>query len=318
MKIPTLADFRRVVVKVGSSLLVDARAGRLRESWLASLAADLPISIATSATSWSSPRARSRSGARCSSSPAVRSSSRTARRLPLSVRSRWRGPGPRRCRSHGIIAGQVLVTLGDTEERRRYLNARSTIDTLLRWRAFPVINENDTVATNEIRYGDNDRLAARVATMVSADLLVLLSDVDGLYDAPPDTNAGAQHIPCVSRITPEIEAMAGAAGFGAFARRHADQDRSGADRHQCRHAHGHCLRPRRASVARHRRGRAMHVVSHRGQSGYGAQKMDRGRARAERARSRSTPARWRRCAGARACCPPGSSALKAVLRAATR
>ena len=113
---------------------------------------------------------------------------------------------------HGIIAGQVLVTLGDTEERRRYLNARSTIDTLLQWRAIPVINENDTVATNEIRYGDNDRLAARVATMVSADLLVLLSDVDGLYDAPPDTNAAARHIPCVPRITPEIEAMAGAAG----------------------------------------------------------------------------------------------------------
>ena len=86
---------------------------------------------------------------------------------------------------HGIGAGQILVTLGDTEERRRYLNARSTIPKLLEWRAVPVINENDTVATTEIRYGDNDRLAARVATMTSADLLVLLSDVDGLYDAPP-------------------------------------------------------------------------------------------------------------------------------------
>ena len=104
------------------------------------------------------------------------------------------------------------MTLGDTEERRRYLNARSTIDTLLQWRAVPVINENDTVATNEIRYGDNDRLAARVATMVSADLLVLLSDIDGLYDAPPGTDAAARHIPRVERITPEIEAMAGAAG----------------------------------------------------------------------------------------------------------
>ena len=112
---------------------------------------------------------------------------------------------------HGIIAGQVLVTLGDTEERRRYLNARSTIDTLLQWRAIPVINENDTVATNEIRYGDNDRLAARVATMVSADLLVLLSDIDGLYDAPPEANAAAKHVPSVARVTPEIEAMAGAA-----------------------------------------------------------------------------------------------------------
>jgi glutamate 5-kinase len=112
---------------------------------------------------------------------------------------------------HGIGAGQILVTLGDTEERRRYLNARSTIAKLLEWRAVPVINENDTVATNEIRYGDNDRLAARVATMASADLLVLLSDVDGLYDRPPGLNPEAKLVPVVERITPEIEAMAGAA-----------------------------------------------------------------------------------------------------------
>jgi glutamate 5-kinase len=112
---------------------------------------------------------------------------------------------------HGLSAGQILVTLGDTEERRRYLNARSTIAKLLEWRSVPVINENDTVATNEIRYGDNDRLAARVATMVSADLLVLLSDVDGLYDAPPGTSADAKLVPVVERITPEIEAMAGTA-----------------------------------------------------------------------------------------------------------
>ncbi|MGH6675492.1 MAG: glutamate 5-kinase, partial [Xanthobacteraceae bacterium] len=112
---------------------------------------------------------------------------------------------------HGITAGQVLVTLGDTEERRRYLNARSTIDKLLEWRALPVINENDTVATSEIRYGDNDRLAARVATMLGADLLVLLSDVDGLYDAPPAASVAGQHVPRVDRITPAIEAMAGSA-----------------------------------------------------------------------------------------------------------
>ena len=106
----------------------------------------------------------------------------------------------------------MLVTLlGDTEERTRYLNARSTIGKLLEWRSVPVINENDTVATTEIRYGDNDRLAARVATMTSADLLVLLSDVDGLYDAPPAKNAKAKHIPLVPRITREIEAMAGEA-----------------------------------------------------------------------------------------------------------
>jgi glutamate 5-kinase len=110
--------------------------------------------------------------------------------------------------AQGIAAGQVLLTLGDTEERRRYLNARETIDKLLEWRSVPVINENDTVATSEIRYGDNDRLAARVATMMSADLLVLLSDVDGLYDRPP-AQSGARHLPLVARITTEIEAMAG-------------------------------------------------------------------------------------------------------------
>src|SRR5437870_4868130 len=113
---------------------------------------------------------------------------------------------------HGITAGQVLVTLQDTEERRRYLNARSTIGKLLEWRAVPVINENDTVATNEIRYGDNDRLAARVATMASADLLILLSDIDGLYDAPPKNNPNAKLIPVVDSISSEVEAMAGAAG----------------------------------------------------------------------------------------------------------
>src|SRR5690606_5143999 len=103
------------------------------------------------------------------------------------------------------------VTLGDTEERRRYLNARATIGTLLKMRAVPVINENDTVATSEIRYGDNDRLAARVATMMGSDLLVLLSDIDGLYTAPPAQNPDAQFIPFVERITPQIEAMAGGA-----------------------------------------------------------------------------------------------------------
>jgi glutamate 5-kinase len=113
--------------------------------------------------------------------------------------------------AHGIGSGQILVTLQDTEERRRYLNARSTIAKLLEWRAVPIINENDTVATNEIRYGDNDRLAARVATMASADLLILLSDIDGLYNAPPATNPGAKLISVVDSVTSEIEAMAGAA-----------------------------------------------------------------------------------------------------------
>jgi glutamate 5-kinase len=212
LKIPTLADFRRVVIKVGSSLLVDARAGRLRESWLASLAADLAeihrgqrdVLVVSSGAI-----ALGRAVLKLASGPLKLEDSQAAAAVgQIALARTWTEALSR----HGIIAGQVLVTLGDTEERRRYLNARSTIDTLLQWRAVPVINENDTVATNEIRFGDNDRLAARVATMVSADLLVLLSDVDGLYDAPPDTNAAARHIPCVSRITPEIEAMAGAAG----------------------------------------------------------------------------------------------------------
>ena len=107
-----------------------------------------------------------------------------------------------------MVAAQILVTLTDTEERRRYLNARATLSTLLEQGAVPVINENDTVATSEIRYGDNDRLAARVASMMSADCLVLLSDIDGLYTAPPN-QTGAAFLPLVTGITPEIEAMAG-------------------------------------------------------------------------------------------------------------
>jgi glutamate 5-kinase len=211
MKTPALADFRRVVVKIGSSLLVDAQAGRLRESWLASLAADLAefhrgkrdVLVVSSGAI-----ALGRAVLKLAGGPLKLEESQAAAAVgQIALARTWTEALSR----HGIIAGQVLVTLGDTEERRRYLNARSTIDTLLQWRAVPVINENDTVATSEIRYGDNDRLAARVATMVSADLLVLLSDVDGLYDAPPGTAAAARHVPYVERITPEVEAMAGAA-----------------------------------------------------------------------------------------------------------
>lgn len=212
MAMPALADFRRVVVKVGSSLLVDVQAGGLKESWLASLAADLAamhrdkrdVLVVSSGAI-----ALGRTVLKLGNGPLKLEDSQAAAAVgQIALARTWTEALSR----HGIIAGQVLVTLGDTEERRRYLNARSTIDTLLQWRAIPVINENDTVATNEIRYGDNDRLAARVATMVSADLLVLLSDVDGLYDAPPETNPTARHIASVARITPEIEAMAGASG----------------------------------------------------------------------------------------------------------
>ena len=212
--IPRLADFRRIVVKVGSSLLVDAKASRLNEAWLASLASDLAalhrgkrdlLVVSSGAI------ALGRTVLNLPAGPLELEDSQAAAAVgQIALARTWTEALSR----HGITAGQVLVTLGDTEERRRYLNARSTIDKLLEWRAVPIINENDTVATSEIRYGDNDRLAARVATMVSADLVVLLSDVDGLYDAPPGTTASARHIARVERITPEIEAMAGTAGSG--------------------------------------------------------------------------------------------------------
>jgi glutamate 5-kinase len=210
-KAPALADFRRIVVKVGSSLLVDAAASRVREAWLASLAADIAalhgqgrdILVVSSGAI-----ALGRSVLKLPAALKLEDSQAAAAVGQIALARTWAEV----LGAHGIGAGQVLLTLGDTEERRRYLNARSTIDKLLEFRAVPVINENDTVATTEIRYGDNDRLAARVATMASADLLVLLSDVAGLYDAPPAENPDAKLIPLVPRITAEIEAMAGDAG----------------------------------------------------------------------------------------------------------
>jgi glutamate 5-kinase len=212
MTTPRLTDFRRIVVKVGSSLLVDSGGGRLNQDWLASLADDLAalhrdkrdlLVVSSGAI------ALGRAVLKLPAGPLRLEDSQAAAAVgQIALARTWAEVLGR----HGITAGQVLVTLQDTEERRRYLNARSTIDKLLDWHAVPVINENDTVATNEIRYGDNDRLAARVATMASADLLVLLSDIDGLYDAPPAANAAAKLIPLVDRITPAIEAVAGAAG----------------------------------------------------------------------------------------------------------
>jgi glutamate 5-kinase len=208
-KSPALADFRRVVVKVGSSLLVDAKAGRLKEAWLAALADDIAalhkekrdiIVVSSGAI------ALGRSVLKLAAGPLKLEDSQAAAAVgQIALARTWSEMLGR----HGITASQVLLTLDDTEERRRYLNARSTLATHLEWRSVPENNENDTVATTEIRYGDNDRLGARVATMMSADLLVLLSDVDGLYDSPPHLNDKAKHIPLVPRITAEIEAMAG-------------------------------------------------------------------------------------------------------------
>ena len=209
---PSLDRFRRIVVKVGSSSLFDHSAGALRREWLEALADDLAdrakagvdlLVVSSGAI------ALGRNVLKLPSTQLKLEESQAAAAVGQIALARiWTETLAKR----GLTGAQILLTLGDTEERRRYLNARSTIAKLLELRAIPVINENDTVATNEIRYGDNDRLAARVATMMSADLLVLLSDVDGLYDAPPGENKNAKRIPVVSRVTAEIESVAGVAG----------------------------------------------------------------------------------------------------------
>ena len=212
MSLPELRNFRRIVVKVGSSLLIDSEAGEVRAGWLAALASDLAalhrggrdVMVVSSGSI-----ALGRSRLKLPRGPLKLEESQAAAAVgQIALARTWSEV----LSAYEIDAGQILVTLQDTEERRRYLNARSTIAKLLEWRAIPVINENDTVATAEIRYGDNDRLAARVATMASADLLVLLSDIDGLYTAPPATDPTATLIPVVEAVTAEIESMAGAAG----------------------------------------------------------------------------------------------------------
>lgn len=211
VKTPQLSDFRRIVVKVGSSLLVDRDRGRLRHAWLAALAedlADLHQRGADVLVVSSGAIALGRTVLGLPSGPLRLEESQAAAAVgQIALARNW----AEALGAHGLTAGQVLLTLADTEQRRRYLNARATLGRLLDLRAIPVINENDTVATTEIRYGDNDRLAARVATMAGADLLVLFSDIDGLYTAPPAKDPSAQHIPVVERITPEIDAMAGGA-----------------------------------------------------------------------------------------------------------
>lgn len=201
-------DARRVIVKIGSSLLVDMKTGKLREDWLASLAEDLAGLKANGADILIVSSGAIALGRRVLGFKQTRlkleESQAAAAVGQVALAHAWQTA----LATHGMVAAQVLLTLNDTEERRRYLNARSTINALLGRGAVPVINENDTVATSEIRYGDNDRLAARVASMISADCLVVLSDVDGLYTAPPEKQ-GAEHIDEVTEITSAIEGMAG-------------------------------------------------------------------------------------------------------------
>jgi len=203
-----LAKARRIVVKIGSALLVDQKTGAIKASWLASLVddiADARVRGAEVVVVSSGAIALGRRTLGLARGKLKLEQSQAAAAVgQITLAQAW----AETLRTRNIVAAQVLVTLTDTEERRRHLNARATLSTLLAQGAVPVINENDTVATSEIRYGDNDRLAARVASMISADCLVLLSDIDGLYTAPPGKK-GAEFLPEVKDITPEIEAMAG-------------------------------------------------------------------------------------------------------------
>ncbi len=207
--IPELAKARRVVVKIGSALVVDPTRAAPRMAWLEGMAEDIAAL-----------RARGIDVIVVSSGAialARRSLKLTARKLRLEEKQAAAAVGQIRLAQawaevlsrHGLTAAQLLLTLDDTEDRRRYLNARATLETLAGLGCIPVINENDSVATAEIRYGDNDRLAARVAEMVQADQLLLLSDIDGLYTGDPKRDATARHIPVVAQMTPEIEAMGG-------------------------------------------------------------------------------------------------------------
>lgn len=208
-----LDGYQRITVKVGSSLLVDPEMG-LKRQWLSSLVSDIGILarqgkdvLVVSSGAIALGRTILGLGHR---KLKLEESQAAASAGQIALSGAWSDA----LNTEGLHSGQILLTLGDTEERRRYLNARATISTLLKLGAVPIINENDTIATSEIRYGDNDRLAARVAAMVGSDLLVLLSDVDGLYDKPPATSSDANLISVVDDITPSIEAMAGDAASG--------------------------------------------------------------------------------------------------------
>ena len=209
---PEWAAAQRIVVKIGSALLTDAATGRIKSAWLNSLmddVAELSRAGKEVVLVSSGSIALGRHALKLAKGPLELEQSQAAASVgQISLAHAYQEMAA----SRGLTAAQILLTLGDTEERHRYLNARNTIEVLLALKAIPVVNENDTVATAEIRYGDNDRLSARVASMVSADCLVLLSDIDGLYTAPPNVDRAAQHIPLVTEITSEIEAMAGDAG----------------------------------------------------------------------------------------------------------
>jgi glutamate 5-kinase len=285
-----LQTARRVVVKVGSALLVDARTGRLNRAWLESLVEDLLrmrrrgqqiILVSSGAIALGRRHLDLAAGAlqlEQSQAAAAVGQIRLAHAYKELLEP------------HDVTVAQILLTLDDSEQRNRFLNARATLETLLALNALPVINENDTVATAEIRYGDNDRLAARVAQMSSADCLVLLSDVDGLYTADPNVDTHAEFIPTVEQITPQIEAMGGrsasAVGSGGMATKIA------------------AARIAVSAAEAHRTTRALHVVPAALHAAGRAQAVDRrhaapGRGRAHRCRRAARAARWQQPAASR-------------------
>jgi len=211
----TLETAKRLVIKIGSAILVDSETGQLREDWLKGLGDDIAALKSNGkefviVSSGAIALGRARLGL-------------LGRKLSLAEKQACAAAGQslltrayeRALDSHGITTAQALLTLNDTEDRRRWLNARSTLETLLALKAIPIINENDTVATDEIRYGDNDRLAARAAQMLGADTLILLSDIDGLYTADPRSDDSAQHLPLIKDLTEEIMAMGGGVNIQA-------------------------------------------------------------------------------------------------------
>lgn len=209
-----LSGARRLVVKIGSALLVDRASGDLRRDWLLSLAEDV-VRLRARGTqvilvsSGSIALGRGVLGLPPTELPLEQSQAAAAVGQIRLARAYEEALAP-----HGVTTAQVLVTLEDTTDRRRYLNSRATMETLLALGVTPIVNENDTIATDEIRYGDNDRLAAQVAVTVGADQCILLSDVDGFYSANPAQDPAARRYDVIGRITPEIEAQAGDAGSG--------------------------------------------------------------------------------------------------------
>lgn len=210
----SLSDAKRIVVKIGSALLVDRKTGALKTDWLKSLAEDVVMLKSRGADVVLVSSGSIALGRGVLGLPAVALQLEQSQAAAAVGQIRLARAYEEVLAPFGITTAQILVTLEDSADRRRYLNSRATMETLLSLGAVPIVNENDTVATDEIRYGDNDRLAAQVAVTIGADRLILLSDVDGFYSANPQQDPNAYRFDIIDDITPEIEAMAGDAGSG--------------------------------------------------------------------------------------------------------